>query len=272
VRSTALQRFGAQNLRAGQPFAELEEVLVPLYFLHRYQVEAVHRLIGGMYYEYSVYDGERAEPEQVTPIAAADQMRALEALMLTLRPDVLALSPSILATIPPKPVGYSRNRESFPLRTSLGLDYATIAETAADHTLSGILQGERLARLINQHSLDPNLPSIQDVLDRLMNSSWFAERSAGQSGRVQQAVNNVMLYRMLALLRAEHTDNQVKASVNLALADLEEWLDDEVAEVSNNDWRAHYRLALDELENWSVNGVSDSLLSEPMPMPPGAPI
>lgn len=272
VRSTALQRFGAQNLRAGQPFAELEEILVPLYFLHRYQVEAVHRLIGGMYYEYSVYDGESAEPEQVTPIAAADQMRALEALMQTLRPDVLALSPSILATIPPKPIGYSRNRESFPLRTSLGLDYATIAETAADHTLSGILQGERLARLINQHSLDPTLPSIQDVLDRLMNSSWFAERAAGQSGRVQQAVNNVTLYRLLALLRADDTDNQVKASVNLALADLEEWLDDEVDEVSDNDWRAHYRMALDELENRSDDAASGSLLSEPLPMPPGAPI
>jgi hypothetical protein len=272
VRSAALDRFGAQNLRAGQPFAELEEILVPLYFLHRYQVEAVQRLIGGMYYEYSVYDGERAEPEQVTPIAAADQMRALEALMLTLRPDVLALSPSILATIPPKPIGYSRNRESFPLRTSLGLDYATIAETAADHTLSGILQGERLARLINQHSLDPTLPSIQDVLDRLMNSSWFAERAAGQSGRVQQAVNNVALYRMLALLDSGDTDNQVKASVNLALADLEEWLDDEVDEVSDNDWRAHYSMALDELENRADDGASGSLLSEPLPMPPGAPI
>lgn len=272
VRSAALQRFGAQNLRAGQPYAELEEILVPLYFLHRYQVEAVHRLIGGMYYEYSVYDGENAEPEQVTPIAADDQMRALDALMQTLTPDVLALSPQILATIPPKPVGYSRNRESFPLRTSLGLDFATIAETAADHTLSGILQGERLARLINQHSLDPTLPSIQDVLDRLLNSSWFAERSAGQSGRVQQAVNNVVLYRMLALLRSDDTDNQVKAAVNLVLRDLEAWLDDEADEVPRNDWRAHYRIALDELENWADNGAADSLLSAPLAMPPGAPI
>ena len=199
-------------------------------------------------------------------------MRALDALMLTLTPDVLALSPRVLATIPPKPVGYSRNRESFPLRTSLGVDFAAIAETAADHTLSGILQGERLARLINQHSLDPMLPSVQDVLDRLMNVSWFAERSAGQSGRVQQAVNNVALYRMLALLRSDDTDNQVKAAVNLALRDLEAWLDDEVDEVPQNDWRAHYRMALDELENWGDNGAVESLMSAPMPMPPGAPI
>ncbi|OFE12951.1 hypothetical protein PHACT_07205 [Pseudohongiella acticola] len=272
VRGSALERFGAQNLRAGQPYAELEEILVPLYFLHRYQVEAVHRLIGGIYYEYSIYDGENAQPEQITPISAEDQMRALDALMNTLTPSALALSPETLAAIPPKPLGYSRNRESFPLRTSLGLDFAAIAETAADHTLSGILQAERLARLVNLNSLDPTLPSIHDVFDRVMNNSWFAEKSAGQSGRVQQAVNNVTLYRLLALLRSDETDNQVKAAVNSTLQDLEDWLDSAVDETTDNSWRAHYRMALAELENWSDNASQDSLLSAPLAMPPGAPI
>jgi len=272
VRGSALERFGAQNLRAGQPYAELEEILVPLYFLHRYQVEAVHRLIGGIYYEYSIYDGENAQPEQITPISAEDQMRALDALMNTLTPSALALSPEILAAIPPKPLGYSRNRESFPLRTSLGLDFAAIAETAADHTLSGILQAERLARLVNLNSLDPTLPSIHDVFERVMNNSWFAEKSAGQSGRVQQAVNNVTLYRLLALLRSDETDNQVKAAVNSTLQDLEDWLDSAVDETTDNSWRAHYRMALAELENWSDNASQDSLLSAPLAMPPGAPI
>jgi hypothetical protein len=272
VRAAALARFGAQNLHAGQPYAELQEILVPLYFLHRYQVEAVHRLVGGMYYEYSVYDGESAQPQQVIPIAAADQLRALDALMQTLTPDVLALSPQILALIPPKPVGYSRTRESFPLRTGLGLDFASIAETAADHTLSGILQPERLARINNLHSVDAQLPSIHDILARLIARSWQGERPSGQAGNVQQAVNNVVLYRMLALVRDDDTDNQVKAAVNLALRDLEDWLDDVDDDVSDRGWRGHYRLALDELENWFDNGAADSLMSAPLAMPPGAPI
>ncbi len=66
------------------------------------------------------------------------------ALLVTLRPELLALSPDILSIIPPKPPGYGRNRESSPLRTSLGVDFATIAETAADHTIAGILQAEQL--------------------------------------------------------------------------------------------------------------------------------
>ena len=105
-----------------------------------------------------------------------------------------------------------------------------------------------------------------------MNNSWFAEKSAGQSGRVQQAVNNVTLYRLLALLRSDETDNQVKAAVNSTLQDLEDWLDSAVDETTDNSWRAHYRMALAELENWSDNASQDSLLSAPLAMPPGAPI
>lgn len=272
VRSAALQRFGAQNLRPGQPYAELEEILVPLYFLHRYQVEAVHRLLAGTYYEYSVYDGETSQANQVVPVNAQDQLRALDALLLTLSPQVLTLSPDLLALIPPKPTGYPRNRESFPLRTSLGLDFAAIAETAADHTITGVLQAERLTRLINLNSMDPDLPSIHQVFEQLMDHTWYNTRESGQAARVQQAVNNVVLLRMLDLLRSGESDNQVKAAVNLALRDLEDWLDDAADDVSDSSWRAHYRLALDEVENWFDNGASDSLISAPLAMPPGAPI
>ena len=40
VRAAALRRFGENNIREGAPLATIEEVLVPLYMYHRYQVEA----------------------------------------------------------------------------------------------------------------------------------------------------------------------------------------------------------------------------------------
>src|SRR5437660_4966652 len=46
VRAVALQRFGENNIREGAPMATLEDVLVPLYMYHRYQVEAAAKLIG----------------------------------------------------------------------------------------------------------------------------------------------------------------------------------------------------------------------------------
>lgn len=271
VRAAALLRFGADNLRVGQPYAELEEILVPLYLLHRYQVSAVHRLVGGTYYEYSVYEGVAPQSPLIVPVDAASQLRALDALMLTLSPEQLALSPEILSVIPPKPPGYGRNRESFPLRTSIGIDFATIAETAADHTIAGILQAERLARINNLNMLDSSLPSVELVLSRLLENTFYAERQSAQLGSVQRAVNNVVLYRMLAVLQSGRVDNQVKAMINLTLANLDEWLDDEES-VSDSAWQAHYQMARDEIESRVERGAENSLLSAPLPMPPGAPI
>ncbi len=43
VRAKALERFGEDNIEQGQPLAALENVLVPIYLFHRYQLEAATR-------------------------------------------------------------------------------------------------------------------------------------------------------------------------------------------------------------------------------------
>src|SRR6185503_8704141 len=53
VRSAALARFGANAIRPGRPLATLEETLVPLFLMHRYQLEAAAKSIGGVRYAYA---------------------------------------------------------------------------------------------------------------------------------------------------------------------------------------------------------------------------
>ena len=273
VRAEALQRFGAGNLRNGQPYAELEEILVPLYFLHRYQVEAVQKILGGTYYHYAVYE-EGAVPGEslVLPVAAEAQWQALDALLQTLSAEALVIPKQVLDLIPPKPLGYERTRESFPLRTALGIDYAAIAETAAAHTINGILQPERLARLNNLHGLDDSLPSVDGVLGRLLEQVYFQSGASGQEGVIQRAVNNALLYRMLTLARSEDTDNQVKAQIAMSLRNLERWLGEQLDNTEDSQWLASYQLAHDEITGWLSRGSDASTLTAPLPMPPGAPI
>ncbi|MEX0962672.1 MAG: zinc-dependent metalloprotease [Pseudohongiellaceae bacterium] len=273
IRAKAIERFGAGNLNPGQPYAELEEVLVPLYFLHRYQVEAVQKIVGGTYYDYSVYDGnpERQQP-LVIPVPAQEQWAALDALIGTLDPQVLVIPASVLQMIPPKPIGYSRNRESFPLRTSQGIDFVAIAETAADHTLQGILQHERLTRINNLHATDANLPAVHEVLERLLENVYYSPTGDGQAGAAQRAVNHVMLYRLMELVRNSEIDNQVKSQVNLTLHELRSWLEQRVDTERDPLWLANHQLALDEINSYFNFAAPESLLSAPLPMPPGAPI
>src|SRR6202790_2677634 len=115
VRAAALKRFGENNIREGAPLATLEDVLVPLYLLHRYQVEAASKLVGGMDYTIALR-GDGETPTQI--VAAAEQRRALAAVLATLKPDELALPEQLLRMIPPRPVDYPRGREDFKIRTS----------------------------------------------------------------------------------------------------------------------------------------------------------
>src|SRR5438552_5051728 len=60
VRELALSRFSEKNIREGAPMATLEEVLVPIYLLHRYQVEAASKVLGGLSYTYALRgDGQK---------------------------------------------------------------------------------------------------------------------------------------------------------------------------------------------------------------------
>jgi hypothetical protein len=93
VRELALERFGERNLRAGRPLASLEDVLVPVYLLHRYQLQAVGKLVGGQHFTYAARgDGQPA----ARPVAPERQRAAIEALLGTLSPDVLRLPDELL--------------------------------------------------------------------------------------------------------------------------------------------------------------------------------
>lgn len=151
VRSVALKNFGERNIRRDVPYAYLEEVLVPVYFFHRYQAEAAVKLIGGLNYRYALRGDKQPVTEMVSPEI---QRKALSALLKTIDPDILVLSEEILQVIPPRPLGYDRSREVISIRTGLTFDPLGAAEAAADMTVSMLLHHARAARLVEHHARD----------------------------------------------------------------------------------------------------------------------
>ena len=90
--------------------ATLEEVLVPMYLVHRFQAEAASKMLGGLYYTFALKnDGQTATKF----VPAAEQWKAFDALMSTISPDALALPEKLIEKIPPRPIGYPRTRETF---------------------------------------------------------------------------------------------------------------------------------------------------------------
>jgi hypothetical protein len=239
VRGVALNRFGENNVREGAPMATLEDVLVPLYMGHRYQVEAVAKLIGGEDYTFSLRGKGDRNPQIIAP---DEQKRALYAVLETLKPENLALPESLLKIIPPRPTGYPRTRENFRTRTSPSFDALAPAEAYANHVGDFLFNPERAARLVEFHARDPRYPGFDEVLDKIITATWKAPAGTARRAKlapgavekfpyspdyeaeVQRTVNMVVLNELMALAANERASNQVRAIAEFRLEILRDWI------------------------------------------------
>jgi len=245
--------------------ATLEEVLVPLYLLHRYQVEASAKVLGGLSYTYAM----RGDGQIVTdPVAAQEQRRALKALLKTLTPDALKVPEKLLPLLPPRPMGYPQHRELFPSRTGLTFDALSPAEVASNHVLSLLLNPERAARLIEHHAMDNSKPGLGEVLDAIMSQTWKSRHGAGYDGEIQRVVDNVALYHLFSLATGENTLGQVKGIATLKLSELKDWVTAQTKRTKDEQQRAHLLFAASQI-GWFEEDPKEFSFPRPAEPPPG---
>jgi hypothetical protein len=217
VRAAALSRFGENSIAAGTPWSRLDETLVPLYFLHRYQTEAAAKVLGGVDYTYAL----RGDGQTVTEVVPApEQRRALQTLLLTVSPATLTLPERIVKLIAPHPPGFERTRESFPEQTGLTFDPVAAAQAAAGLTGSLLFQPERAARLIEHHARNAANPSLEDVVQQIAAATWLAPQPGGLPGEVKAAVDLVLFEQALALANDAHASPLVRARMLATLTSL----------------------------------------------------
>lgn len=217
IRKTAINNFSMDNIRTGEPNSVLEDVFAPLYFFHRYQTEAVSKLVGGLDYNYATKgDGQRT----VHMINEAVQEQALESILETLDAKVIAIPQDKLELFPPRAIGYSRTRESFNGRTGVSFDALSAAETAADMTLGLLLHPERASRLIQQKSLDKNQLGLSEVLEETIKNTVGASNRDAYLDEVQQTINFRVLYHIMNLAAHDAVHPQVNAVAHESLKNL----------------------------------------------------
>ncbi len=268
VRAAALKRFGENNIREGAPMATLEDVLVPLYMLHRYQVEAAAKVVGGVDYTFALR-GDALTP--IKPVSAAEQRRALDAVLATLTPNALALPESLLRMIPPRPPDYPQSRENFRRRTAPTFDSLAPAEAAAVHTVAFLFEANRAARLVEYHAHDPQFPGFGEVVDRILAATWKAPQASGYPAEIQRIVNETVLYNLMMLSADAGAATQVRAIASLKLADLAKWLGAKMAATQDEGWRAAYAYSADQIKRFQADPKQFNLTHPTVP-PDGMPI
>jgi len=268
VRRIALRKFSEDKIRPGTPLATLEDVFVPIYLLHRYQVEAAVKVVGGLTYTYALR-GDGQTPTSMVP--AAEQRRALDAVLSTLAPEELAIPEQILALIPPRPAGYPRGREHFPIRTSLTFDPVAAAEASAYHTVGLLLNRARAERLVEQHSRFRDLPSLQEVIDALLQHTWYATRDASYRGEIGRTVDVAALYALLGLASDQKAGAQARGIALVKLSELKQWAADTAEGDADPDRQAHCTFALTIIDRFEKDPAS-IVFPAPPSQPDGSPI
>lgn len=266
VRKLALKNFGERNIKPGEPMASLEEVLVPIYFFHRYQAEAAVKMIGGLNYRYAL----RGDGQPVTEMLTSEQeQKALDALLKTIEPSALALPENLLRIIPPRPLGYTRHRELLKIKTELTFDPLAAAETAADMIFGLILNPARANRLVEHNLRDPKLPALTTVIDKMVNATIKSTPQTGIPGGIQMSTNLALMNNLAKLLVDEETSVQAKAIVKQRLAQLQLWL---AARPADENWKGHFQFLaslVDLVKEEPDEFKAEKILSAPPGMPIG---
>ena len=256
LREHVLTNMGVTSIKDGTPYSELEKVLVPAYLMHRYQVDGVSKIIGGVNFDYAI----SPNPMDYQVIDKVIQKRALKAILNTLDIDFLKLPNKLIAKIPPAAYGYPRTRESFKGHTGSLFDPLAAAEASASYSLEFLMDPQRLARLNLYNDSDWNLQVyLNNIVDHIKNAKGDMQ--------YDMMLEKVLFTHLLKLKMNQNANLQVVAMV---MYTLEQFATDTSGNNSTA-WKAHkkYLAAMlqdsnDKPDTFKVPGLAQ--------MPPGSPI
>jgi hypothetical protein len=262
VRAVALARFGENAVPMGVPLAQLQDTLAPLYLMHRYQTEAAIKEIGGLDYRFQLRGDAQMNAAVVD---AAEQRKALHAVLGTLSPEALTLPEALLEVLPPRPAGVQRTRESLASSTGLTFDPIAAAESAADLTLAVLFDPQRAARLVEYSARAGANLTLGEVTDAVLAVNRPARRANGSKGLYALVQSAVYVRSVEALLRlaASAQDSSLVRAVVLGKLDQVKQQSD-----PNSTVEAYVIYRIDQL-------LSEPAKFQPAPMitaPPGMPI
>jgi hypothetical protein len=210
LRENRMKTFGLNSIKTGEPQAILEEVFVPLYLMHRYQLEATSKLVGGLDYTYKVKGDNQTAHHWLT---AKVQNEALDALLLSISTAQLEVPEHILALIPPRPYGYGKNRETFPSRTGPVFDPIAPAENVVDATFTFLFEAGRANRIYLQQLQNKSLPGLETVLEKVSNQVFSNSMPKGLAVEVKLMTEAKLVDHLIALSKNAGASQTVRALV-----------------------------------------------------------
>ncbi len=271
LRKVALAHFGTASLHSGRPYSDLQEILVPVYYFHRYQATAAAKWLGGIHYDYALKDAVR-KSKPVMPVTAKNQTKALDALLTTLSPEFLSLDNKIKQVLFPKASGYQVSRETPVGNTGVSFDEIALASASAQHTLSLLLNPLRLARLQQQKAFDRDQPGIAEIAIQL-EKQVIDHGYKNTAALIHQNTVDLIYSNYINLIQDKAVSSQVKTEIYGVILQQINFLQRKSKKVINTAGYADfYAYQLKRLKAAGPENKNKTDLITLPSMPPGSPI
>ncbi|WP_405368178.1 zinc-dependent metalloprotease [Nonlabens sp. Asnod2-A12] len=226
VREIAMNQFSIHNIKSGEPLSVLEDVFVPVYFAHRYQVEATVKLIGGVEYGYLT----KEESQNFKAVDVTLQREALQSILRSIEPETLKIPSSVLQLFPPRAYGYGRTRESFKSETGVSFDALNAAATSVDMTFDLLFHPQRMNRIATQNStrMSGNNDNYLDLSTVIKGVSEIVFDSNNGIDSYETSIahrsQELFLNHLMNLIASTRTNIEVKAAARNELNSIEKEL------------------------------------------------
>jgi hypothetical protein len=195
VRRVAIDKFDERAIQPGDPMYLLNMRFAHVYLHHRYSLEGLVKYVGGMDFRYAMR-GDGQTPTTIVP--AAEQRRALTMALDALQPAALAVPERVMALIPPVPPGGDGALEWIGSAGGTSFDQISLAGGLATEVIQGLMDRERLARVVMLHARDPQLPTLADVLGGILERTWYTPTPTSPNDQaIRRAVQRVVLNTFL---------------------------------------------------------------------------
>ncbi len=238
IREHALGQLSLNHIKVGDPYTNLEDLFVPMYLIHRYQLEATVKLIAGVDYDYAVKGLQTYEVKSVEPIK---QRNALMAYLNALSPEALSVPEELRKLLPPRSFSNPRTRENFLSQTGVTFDYLGIANSLSDGLIGMLLDPNRANRLVTQSGFNADQLSLKETLKSLINNHFKVKFRNRHHEQLNNIVKANVLKHIMFLGQQPHANSIVKAIVYEQLVELDRWL----AGQEEADFSEVYRIQID---------------------------
>ncbi|MBC8063571.1 MAG: zinc-dependent metalloprotease [Chlorobia bacterium] len=272
IRNTALAKFSDRAIRDFTPRSQLEISLGPVYFFHRYDLATLCKTIGGLEYEHSVKVPKgHAAGSIVRPVSAERQAEALNLILECIAPKFLDLPGDITSQLGPPAPGYFDRREKFKNTTTYAFDSVGAAITGADLAFSELLNPVRCIRLVELHTRDASLPSLEGTLSKITAKVFNFAPDTSRRAEIARGVQSAYLDRLLDLIDADvprHTRSRAVAELTKVIA-----IVGGRTTSGSPESVAHYRLLAGEIDKFLARPMGEGKRSaKPLGPMPGSPI